>query len=75
MKFDYSKLLGLMRERGARQEDLAKAIGISTSTLNRKLKGHAYFTQAEIAGAKAFLEIESADPYFFAVELGKSHRG
>ena len=44
---DVMKLKGKMRECGFRQEDLAKALGINKSTLNRRLKTGEDFTIEE----------------------------
>lgn len=57
MKFNYSKLLGKMREMGYTQEKLATAIGISESTMNTKLNNKAYFTSKEICGICGILAI------------------
>ena len=74
MTFNHSKLLGLMREYGYTQETLAKAIGISESTLNIKLKGKAYFTSTEIDRICELLSIpnEEIGLYFFTPMVWKS---
>lgn len=68
MKFDYSKLLGRMREYGYTQEKLAKAIGINESTLNGKLNNKTYFTTVDIDKICKLLDISNADigAYFYA---------
>ena len=68
MKFDYSKLLGLMRERGMTQQNLADKLHISISTLNKKLHNLNEFTQTEIVGICKILNIRLQDvtEYFFA---------
>lgn len=70
MHFDYSKLLGRIRERGFTQETLAKAIGMTAATLSLKLNNKAVFKQSEIKRICAALEIEDADipGYFFTQE-------
>ena len=47
---DTNKLLALIKEHGDRQEDLAKAIGLSRGQLSRKIhaKNGASFNQPEI---------------------------
>jgi transcriptional regulator with XRE-family HTH domain len=68
MKFDYSKLLGKMREYGYTQEKLAKAIGINESTLNTKLNNKTYFTTKEIDKICELLDISNAEIgiYFYS---------
>lgn len=67
MKFDYSKLLGRMREYGYTQEKLAKAIGIDASTLNSRLSNKSYFRQTEIDAICKVLDISNAEigAYFY----------
>lgn len=57
MKFNYSKLLGRMKECGFTQEKLAKAIGISKYTLNTKLNNKFSFSQEEILAISKVLNI------------------
>ena len=68
MKFDYSKLLGRMREYGYTQETLADAIGINESTLNSKLKCRTYFNCYEIDKICKVLDISNREigAYFYA---------
>ena len=37
MEFDHTKLLGAMREKGVTQADVAKAIGVSETSLRSKI--------------------------------------
>ena len=69
MKFNYSKLLGRIRECGFTQADLADAIGISKVTLSAKLNNQYYFTQGEIIAICKVLNIPHKEIplYFFAV--------
>ena len=68
MRFDYSKLLGRMREKGFTQETLAKGIGINESTLNSKLKNKSYFNAREMDKICEVLNIpiEEIGTYFYA---------
>ena len=66
MKFDHSKLLGLMREKKYSQEKLAKAIGISEYTLWNKLHNVSDFNTTEVLCIMKVLGIEDPMPYFFA---------
>ena len=67
--FDYSKLLGLMREKGYSQERLAEAINAGASQLSRKLNGYYPFTQTDIMHIVAELGILPTEigSYFFTV--------
>lgn len=51
------KLKGKMTERGIKQEELAKAVGIDRSTLNRRLKTGEDFTIEEANKVVDFLHI------------------
>lgn len=68
MKFNYSKLLGRMKERGFTQEKLADCIRIAPTTLNAKLNNKGNFTTSEIARICKVLEISKDEigVYFFA---------
>ncbi len=70
-EYDYSKLLGVMKEHGFTQEALAKAIGISECSLNLTLKNKRNFRQNEILIACQVLHIptEDIDKYFFIRKL------
>ena len=69
MKFDYSKLLGRMRECGFTQEQLAKAIGINKATLSVKLNNRFSFSQKEILDICKLLNIPICEisDYFYAM--------
>lgn len=63
---DYSKLKGLMREKGVTQAELAKKIGMAESTLNLKLSGKSFFKADEILKIAEILDImRPLDDYFF----------
>ena len=65
--YDYSKLLGLMRERGFTQEKLAKTIGISECSMNFSLNNKRKFRQNEISKISGALGIPvgKIEDYFF----------
>ena len=71
MKFDYSKLLGRIKEYGLTQEILALKIGMSVSTLSFKLNNKAVFSQREIIKICALLDIEIVEigVYFFTPKV------
>lgn len=70
MKFDYSKLKGRMVEKGYIQSTLAKAIGISTASVQSKLAGRSVFNAYELYLIKKALEIPGAEvnDYFFTMK-------
>jgi DNA-binding XRE family transcriptional regulator len=69
MKFNYSKLLGRMRECGFTQKQLAKAIGINKATLSLKLNNRFSFSQEEILAICKLLNIPICEigDYFYAI--------
>ena len=68
-RFNYSALLGLMKEKGFTQEALANAAHMSHSQLNVKLQGRYPFKQTDIQNIVSVLDIAPADigRYFFTV--------
>ena len=74
MKFDYSKLLGRIKEFGFTQEIIALKIGMSVSTMSFKLNNKAFFTQKEIRKICDLLEIETTEigAYFFTLKVQKN---
>lgn len=64
-EFDFSRLKGRIREKGLSQEDLAKAIGISTTSLNKKLNNKSDFCLRETFVIGKILSIEDIAEYFF----------
>lgn len=73
MQFDYSKLLGRIKECGYTQEKLAQAIGISVSTMSQKLNNKAGFGQGEIFLICKALKISITEigAYFFTAKVRK----
>lgn len=67
MAFDYSKLLGKIKECGFTQETLAKRIGIAESSMCLKLNNKANFRQHETVAICAALGIDLSEvgKYFF----------
>lgn len=66
--YNYSKLLGTMKEQGITQEKLAKSMGISNTSLSSKLKGKTQFKVSEVQKIMTILALpdESVTLYFFA---------
>lgn len=73
MMFDYSKLLGRIKECGFTQETLAKHIGIAESTMCLKLNNKANFRHIEIFLVCEALKIEVCEigTYFFTPKVRK----
>lgn len=69
MKFNYSKLLGKMKECGFTQAQLAEAIGINKATLSTKLNNRFSFSQEEILAICKLLNIAVSEisDYFYAM--------
>ena len=69
MKFNYSKLLGKIRECGLTQAELAKAVGMSKTTLSAKLNNQFCFNAREMYAIceKLNIPITEISEYFFAV--------
>lgn len=67
IKFDYSKLLGKMKEVGYTQSELANSIGCSETTLNLKLKNVREFKLGEAKKICDILDIDILQiaEYFF----------
>ena len=71
MVFDYSKLLGKIKEKGLTQETLAKEIGITPGSMSEKLNNKANFKQKEIFWICHILciAIDEIGVYFFAQKV------
>lgn len=74
MEFDYSKLLGRIKEFGYTQETLAKEIGITESSMSLKLTNKTPFKQIEIRLICKVLNIPVSEigVYFFAPKVRKT---
>lgn len=72
--YDYSNLLGAMRQRGITQKSLAKSVGKSEATINRKLCGAREFTQSEMFKILEIIgePVERVSFYFFTHRLVKT---
>lgn len=71
MRFDYAKLKGRIKEKYGTQEDFAKAIGITPTTISFKINGKAKWQQDEIVEAARLLGISKNEivEYFFNYEV------
>lgn len=72
--FDYSKLLGRIKENGLTQAALAEKIGMSETTISLKLNNKADFSQREIRKICNTLKIDDANiyDYFFNQKVQKN---
>ena len=59
--YNYSKLLGLMREKNVTQENLAESVGMSEVTLNKKLNNNSQFKQSEMVAILKALSLPLTD--------------
>ena len=69
MKYNYSKLLGRMKECSITQEQLAKALNKDVSTLSAKFNNKSQFKAEEMDAICKALDIpnEEIGAYFFAI--------
>ena len=69
--FDYSKLLGKIKEKGYSQNSFAECLNINASTLSLKLSNKAFFTQKEMNQALNVLGVDSRciGEYFFTQKV------
>ncbi|MFS7400730.1 DUF739 family protein [Carnobacterium maltaromaticum] len=76
IRFNYDKLRGLMREKKVTQDDLAKAINLSATSLSGKLNSKVMFSPKEMLGIQKALQITDNDfkTYFFSLEVRKTEK-
>ena len=69
-EFDYIELRGLIRSKFGTQENYAKAIGISNTSLQERLSNKVPFKQTEIIMTKQLLGLsaEKMDEIFFTLK-------
>ena len=69
--FDYSELFGAMSKKRMNQYELAKAIGVTPSTLSIKLSGKGEFKQSEMLSICKTLEASANNIglYFFTEKV------
>lgn len=61
MEFNYNKLKGKIKEVYGTQQEFAKALGISATTLNTRLKNETFFNQSEIEKTKELLNLKNGE--------------
>ena len=74
VKFDYSKLLGKIKEIFGTRENLVKEISISSTSLNLRLNNQLKFDQRDILELCEALGIseEEIPVYFFTTKVRKT---
>lgn len=72
--YNYSKLLGRIKEKNMTQEEFAKNIGINPSTLSGKLNSTSEFRQSEMEKGMMILDLPLSDicEYFFSTDFGNT---
>jgi hypothetical protein len=72
--YDYSKLLGRIKEKYGTRENLVKKITISSTSLNLRLNNKLRFDQQDIKELCRALDIEEEEipDYFFKEKVRKS---
>ena len=68
LEFDYSKLKGLIREKGETQESIAEKLSMSKSSFNQKINDKQRFTQTDICKLVDILDIVDLKGYFFSIK-------
>ena len=71
--YNYSSLMGLIKEKYGTQEKFAEVLGLGRVSLSQRLNNKLEFRQSEIKYAVELLEIpkESIGGYFFVVKDSK----
>ena len=74
VEFDYSKLLGRIKEKFGTQDNLASKTTMSTTTLNYKLNNKIEWKQKEILEVALLLDIALIEipEYFFKEKVEKT---
>lgn len=76
MAFDYNKLRGKIREVCGTQDNFAKLIGISRTSLSQRLNNALDFSTCEMLTACEVLGIDTKEIplYFFVLKVQKSEQ-
>ncbi len=71
MSYDYSKLKGRIVEKCGNQANFTSKMGISHTSMNKKLNNKVQFTQEDIEKAVEILGLEKKDIslYFFTLKV------
>lgn len=76
MIFDYSKLIGKIKEKYPKRSDFAKLIPLSANSLSKKLNNKVQFTSEEIYSMIEILGLDINDIYcyFYTLKVEKSQQ-
>lgn len=69
---DSEILSALIKKAGYTQTEIAKKLGITTMTLNRKIRNHTEFTASELFALSTILSIPIDSPIFFNTNVTDS---
>lgn len=71
MSYEYSKLLGRIKEKYGSQSKFARMIGLSERTISLKLSSKVDWKQEEITQACKLLDIDNTEipTYFFTAKI------
>lgn len=74
MKYDYSKLLGRIKEKCGRQVVFAERMGLSERTVSLKLNNKLAWKQSEMEKAAAILDFPICEiqDYFFTLKVQRA---
>lgn len=67
--FDKNGFMAYVDKRGVKMTAVARAMGICTTTLYRKINGESDFTRAEIQRCCDFFNVREMNDIFFAQEV------
>lgn len=70
----YSKLKGIMRQRGYSQQLLANEMGMTVQSINAKLNGRTQFTIEEALNIIFILDIKNPEEIFFKDNIPNMQR-
>ena len=59
--FDYSKLRGIIKEKGFSESMMAKEIGITKETFSKKINNESFFNSNEIVKLVELLKIDDSN--------------
>ena len=69
--YDYSKLLGKIKEKYGTQKEFAKALGVGNTSLNQRLNNHLEWTQDEMKKTMILFNepLNKINEYFFTKKV------
>lgn len=67
--FDAKAMFEVLKEYGMQVQELAERLGISRTTLYRKVAGESDFTRKEIQKCRDIFGVAACERIFFAIEV------